>query len=634
MRHFLSIWFLFAISQFGIANDTVAVKQKIQTNQEYVEKISALENKIKDYENRLLSETIRSYQQTNDRINNYLTFTAIIATIFGVIIAVGGVFIGFESMQSRKRRNEAIKTLEEAKSYVEDKKSDFDETITEKLVELNNEYQKMLTFSKERLLEDVNTETQNVKEIAQKKSQEIEDYSIDEKTDEKMESLQKRIRFFENIGIPEDPKILISKAKLLSKKGTHLDAIELLKKLIDLEPENSDAHWRLGWENSKIGHHEESIKYYEKSIELNPRNSSTHNNLAVQFKNTNRPLDALEEYEKAIKLNNKKKLYHNNKIRVLKKLNRNDEALESYDNLLKIDKEDPEIYREIIKFLESQNKLEKTLKYFNLAINEVRENEQEFNFSKAVVLKKIKKYDEAIKGFQNSIYDDYKTDLSYLQIADIKFQQKQKIEAIKILDSAINLNPKNAILYAVKANYEIADNEESAKNTILSGAEKIEGETYFQSMGRYLAKRGNINFAVKLYQKANDIISPKLSEKKESDLMNYYEGLVITGKFDEAEKFIMDNEPSINKDKYKIVKSFIGICSKLAQNKTVDVKKHVKHFEKYANKESFKKVDWVFEDILYVIKQSVKEKDFQVLYASAELLKGQVELDEFKSKIK
>lgn len=633
MRYFLSTCCLIAIFQFSIAKDTIKIKETSLTYQDYQERINSLETKVSRYENELLDETIKSVQQTNDRIDNYLTFTGIIATIFGVIIAVGGVFIGFESIRSQSRRDEAIKTLEEAKRYVENKKSDFDQAITKKIGELDIEYQNILILSKERLLEDINSETQKVKEIAQRKSQEIEDYSIEERTDEKMDSLQKRILFFENIGIPEDPKILLSKAKLLSEKKMHSEAIELLKKLIEIEPNSSDAYWQLGWENSKINHHQESIENYLKCIEFAPKNSSAHNNLGVQYENTNRPLDALKEFEKAIELNSKKKLYFDNKIRVLKNLNSNDEVIRTYIELIASDKTNPEIYRDFIKYLETIGSSEESIKYYDLAISEVKEFEQEFNFLRSLTLINLKRFDDAIKGFQKSIENNYKTEQSYLQIADIKFQQGLKDESIEILDSAINLNPKYTSLYAVKASYQIEDNSELAFNTILSGAQQIDGEEYFQIVGRYFAERSKMDFAKKLYQKANEIILSKIDQKKEGDLMNYYEGLILTDQFEEANKFIVENEKFIISDKYKIVKKYVELASRFVQGQSDNISIQIDEFITYVGKETFLKADWTFEDILFYLKPKINVKEYVIFQAIAELLKGQIDIEHFKIRI-
>jgi len=92
------------------------------------------ENLKKSYENLSIQ-----YQHTNDRLNNYLSYTANVSAIFGILIALAGIYIGFESLKTQNKAKDAVKTLEEAKSYVTDKKTEFDGLIESKKQLLQNE---------------------------------------------------------------------------------------------------------------------------------------------------------------------------------------------------------------------------------------------------------------------------------------------------------------------------------------------------------------------------------------------------------------------------------------------------------------------------------------------------------------
>ena len=202
------------------------------------DKNKSLEDKLQrlEYENQSLLNQYNNiaiqYQHTNDRLNNYLTFTAIVASIFGVLIALAGIYIGFESLRSQNRRRDAIKTLEDAKRYVNNKKGDFDILIDEKKKLLQLEYDKLTQLIKDKLLSDIEIETSKVREVAVKKTEEIQNLSVEQQTNKTIELLGKRLEFFENIGIPDDPEILFSKAKILREKSMHREAILLLEKLV------------------------------------------------------------------------------------------------------------------------------------------------------------------------------------------------------------------------------------------------------------------------------------------------------------------------------------------------------------------------------------------------------------------
>jgi len=636
MKHLLITIIIFSFTSFSEAKNDTILKQNNELNELIIyqqkQKLLTLEKELVNHQDALLNQTINTYQQTNDRINNYLTFTGIIATIFGLIIALGGFLIGFESIKSQRKTDQAIKTLEEAKNYVKNKKSEFDNIITNKISELEEEYKNILKLSKERLVDDVNFETKKVKDIAQKKSQEIEEYSVDEKTDKTLELLQKRIAFFENIGIPDDPDILLSKAKLLSNKEMHLEAIELLEKLVKLKPDNSGALWNLGWEYAKILKHNESIDAYKRCIELDPKNSSAINNLGFELENTNQLYDALQKYNKSIELNSSKKLYYNNKARVLILLNSNDEVLNTYKDLLKLDEKDTNIYNSIINFLKSLEKFEETIDYYDLAIKNVEENNQNYKASKALILKQLKRFDEAILIFQELIEVNFKPETCYLLISEIKYEQNKIDEAIQTLDSAIKLYPKSSNLYFKKASFQFKDNSEDSYNTLMEGAKQIEGKNYLQSAGRYFSKLGHLKFSQQFYEKSNLILKEKLNEKKESDIIEYYEGLIITDNFEEADLFLKEHKLNIISKKNEVIVDFIKLCEQLSLDKIQNISEKLLRFEENAKSESFVKIEWYFEDILYWAKLKSNEKTYETLLSVSKLLTGEINMDEFKSK--
>src|SRR3989304_6409032 len=242
MRHIIfTVCLLLSItSSIATAEDNKSAKNlqlQLKANED---KLRQLENQNNEIKNDLINRTIGMYEVTNDRLNTHISYISLIATIFGLIIAIGGVWIGYESVRSRKRTEEAIRTLEEAKKYVEDKKEEFNTSISSRLKEIDVEFQKVVGILKEQLVSDINSATQEVQTLAGIKTQEIQGYSIEKKSEEDLESINRRITFFENIGIPDDPSILLSKAKLLDEKEMYDEAIELLEKLVKLEPKNSN----------------------------------------------------------------------------------------------------------------------------------------------------------------------------------------------------------------------------------------------------------------------------------------------------------------------------------------------------------------------------------------------------------
>jgi tetratricopeptide (TPR) repeat protein len=596
-------------------------------------RIEKMEYENQNLHNQYSNLTIQ-YQQTNDRLNNYLTFTAIVASIFGVLIALAGIYIGFESLRSQNRRKDAIKTLEDAKNYVNDKKSDFDNLLDEKKKLLQSEYDKLTQLIKDKLLSDIEIETSKVREVAVKKAEEIQNLSVEQQTNKTIELLEKRLEFFENVGIPDDPEILFSKAKILREKKMHQEAILLLEKLVEKVPTHKDAYWYLGYEYAELSDNENSIKNYKKELELNPTNSSALNNIALRYRTKGNFLEALECLNKAIENSNKKELYFTNRIDILKKLNSYERAINDYISLININPDKSDYYNELIKLLRHENRYNDTILYFDRAISHYIENDPElsnsFNFSKASFLGEIGKEQSAIDIFQSLIDNNYKTETCYIRIADLKSKIGKTDEAIEILSNGISNNPLSSALYIYKAFIESDVSEANSKKTIDVGGEKINTENYYFTSGRFFYQREKFALARHSYEGALKTIEPKLKneEIEEGDLMNYYETLIILQK--SLKQFNEHYRKFIVSEKYLIVLNVLDIINKLYSSFN-DMEKSKALLEiKELNIEAKDKdsINWNFNDIKGFVEKTSSGELAVFTDNLIKYIKGEISLDE------
>jgi tetratricopeptide (TPR) repeat protein len=628
-KHLIIIMLLLTILSLSSQNS----KQKTISSKVVIsEKAYITAKPINEIENYSSKETERLYQLTNDRLNNYLTFTGIISAIFGLIIALAGIYIGFASLKAQKRNDAAIKTLEEAKNYVSGKKTEFDGLMNQKISELEGEYQRIIKIFKDKLLADIDFETSKVKAVVEKKSKEIENFSVQENTSKTIEVLEKRLEFFENIGIPDDPQILLSKAKILREKEMHEEAITLLDKILTSEPNNINAHWNLGYEYSLLNNSEKTIFHYKKVIELNPKHSSALNNLGVELTKIEKNLDALENYEKAIEIEPNSILYYGNKISVLKKLNSSEKVINAYDKLISLDSKNSKNYEEVIKYLNSIDRKTDTIKYFDQALEETVDAKkiETFKFGKAVQFKTIKRFDDAIESFQKLIDENVNVEKCYLNIADIKNELGKTTEAIEILDNAILSSPLNASLYIHKAYFESKHSEEFALETIKRGSEQIQGEDYFFTCGRFFNEKRNYEFGIKCYQNALEIIKLKLVKKEEGNILNYYESLIITNdNKNDIETFKAENEEFITSEYYQIIFHFLNSCFDLKINPKKTSRETILESFKNLNIESKDyKSSWNFSDILIAIEPKMNSESYNFITEVSKYISKEITFQE------
>lgn len=604
-------------------NDLTELREKIQ--------------KI-EFENQNLTNNYNNlaiqYQHTNDRLNNYLTFTAIVSSVFGVLIALAGIYIGFESLRSQNRRKDAIRTLEEAKSYVDNKKGEFDKLIESKKQSFQNEYDNIIKVLKDKLLNDIELETSRVKEIADIKSEEIQKLSVEQQSNKAIELLEKRLEFFENVGIPDDPEILFSKGKILVGKKMHKEAIMLFEKLVEKVQDHKEAYWYLGYEYAEIDENENSIKNYKRQLELNPKDSSALNNIALRYKAKGNLLDALECFNKAIEISNKKELYYTNRIDVLRKLNSSERVISDYSELISINPENEAYYNELITLLKNEKRDNEVAILYDKAIDHFKEKNVDvsnnFNFSKASFLGDIGREQVAIEIFQRLIDSNYKIENCYIKVADLKSKLGKTDEAISILNNGIVNNPLSSTLNIYKAFVEYKVNENNAKITIDKGGALINNENYYFIGGRFFNQKDNFSLSEYCYQGALKIIENKLlnEEIKEGNIMNYYETSIILQK--PLKKFETEYRSLIVSEQYRIVLIVLDMLNRLYINFNEEEKAKAILELKNLNIEAKEKdlIKWNFEDIYDFIDKKKGGEFSKFTYKLIKYLQREINFDE------
>ena len=68
--------------------------------------------------------------------------------------------------------------------------------------------------------------------------------------------------------------------------GDFQDAIEILRRATEIDPEGKDAYFSLGIALQKIGEVNAAIENYRKAIELDPQYAQAYYNLGVSFYET------------------------------------------------------------------------------------------------------------------------------------------------------------------------------------------------------------------------------------------------------------------------------------------------------------------------------------------------------------
>ncbi|MBB4196785.1 tetratricopeptide (TPR) repeat protein [Rhodoblastus sphagnicola] len=103
---------------------------------------------------------------------------------------------------------------------------------------------------------------------------------------------------------PEQPLVLNYLGYSWVDQGAHLDeAFKMLRRAVELQPEDGYIVDSLGWAHYRLGHYDEAVKILERAIELKPGDPTINDHLGDAYWQVGRKLDAQFQWNHARDLN-------------------------------------------------------------------------------------------------------------------------------------------------------------------------------------------------------------------------------------------------------------------------------------------------------------------------------------------
>lgn len=131
---------------------------------------------------------------------------------------------------------------------------------------------------------------------------------------------------------------------ILTEQGRFEEAVQMYRRLLEVEPDNADCCNYMGYLLWQLDRHEEAIDFYQRAITLEANNPIAYNNLGVIFLDEKcAPNAAFELFNKAVTLKEDYTLAHFNVARTLEALGQTTKAAKGYSDALKWNQENPEL---------------------------------------------------------------------------------------------------------------------------------------------------------------------------------------------------------------------------------------------------------------------------------------------------
>lgn len=157
-------------------------------------------------------------------------------------------------------------------------------------------------------------------------------------------------------------------ASELVSEARYKEALPILQKVVHVDSENEEVHYRLGYCLSRLNRPKDAIHHYQRTVEIFPEYAEAHNNLGNIFMKQRNYSQALPHFQQAIQYAPELASAHNNLGSLLSRQAKINEAVPHFSEALKIDPGYVEAYTNLGNAYLTQGRAEEATLEFSSAL--------------------------------------------------------------------------------------------------------------------------------------------------------------------------------------------------------------------------------------------------------------------------
>jgi superkiller protein 3 len=296
---------------------------------------------------------------------------------------------------------------------------------------------------------------------------------------------------------------LYQQADVAYSAGNYIEFENVMRKGIQLYPNEARFYYGLGIALEKTGKKEDAIAAYRKAIELDPKLASAYTNLGIVLNDSGKKEEAITAFRKVIELDPKLVIAYYNLGLVLDDLGKKEEAIAAYRKTIELDPKFAIAYSNLGLVLSDLGKKEEAIIALRKAI-ELDPKLASAYTNLGGVLSDLRKKKEAIIALRKAIELDPKLAAAYYNLGNTLNDLGKKEEATIALRKAIELDPKPATAYSNLGN--VLNNLGKKEEAIAAYRKAIELDPKFaiayNNLGNVLNNLGKKEEAIAAYLKA------------------------------------------------------------------------------------------------------------------------------------
>ncbi|HZZ09840.1 MAG TPA: tetratricopeptide repeat protein [Paraburkholderia sp.] len=249
---------------------------------------------------------------------------------------------------------------------------------------------------------------------------------------------------------PEDAGLQLNLGNALKALGQIDNAIEQFRNALTLAPTFPMAHYNLGNAYAAAGRHEDAADAFAKSLRLQPDDASSHNNLGNALHALGRHAEAIDSFRKALALRPGHAGALNNLGMSLNALGRAEEAIPSFQAALAVERRFVAAHFNLANTLDATGRHEEAVAAFQTALG-LQPNLPPAIFGLGNALAALGRHAQALPYFERAVGFDPQFALAWLSLGTAHQALGAHAAAVRAFDQALRLRPDLASAHMNRA---------------------------------------------------------------------------------------------------------------------------------------------------------------------------------------
>lgn len=245
---------------------------------------------------------------------------------------------------------------------------------------------------------------------------------------------------------PDNPDALQFYGLLEHHRNNSINAVELLKKAIAINPFSADYYVNLGAIYKHLGRLRDAIECYQVAIQLQPESAEAYNNLGNVYKEQGKIDMARVAFEKAVAL--KPGFFNalNNLGLIHQQNNEFDDAEKLYSEAIEAEPGYAEAHNNLGNIQMAKGQLDEAIKSYNTAL-ERNPNYMQAQFNLGNLYASQGKFEEAENYYRKVLKSNPNFYDALFHLAKIVYRHKKYEEVLELLEKAQQIKPHNPVIY-------------------------------------------------------------------------------------------------------------------------------------------------------------------------------------------